>query len=53
MKVVPKRNFLLRQEEQDGGKKKDIVTQKGVAIEVTEKEFKRFRNDFAEIAKKK
>jgi hypothetical protein len=37
MKVIPKRNFLLRQVE-EGGKKKDVIAKQGVKIEVTDSE---------------
>jgi len=37
MKVIPKKTFLLRQDDVDG-KKKDVIAHKGVAIEVTDKE---------------
>ena len=38
MLVVPKKTFLLRQEEVEGGKKKDVIAKKGVKIEMSEKE---------------
>lgn len=38
MLVIPKKTFLLRQEEIEGGKKKDVIAKKGVKIEMSEKE---------------
>jgi hypothetical protein len=38
MKIVAKRDFLLRQEDVEGGKKKPVYAKKGVLTEVTEKE---------------
>jgi hypothetical protein len=49
MKVFAKRTFLLKQEHLDGGQVKDVVAHKGVAIDVTEKEFKKFEKDFSKI----
>jgi len=46
MKLIPKKTFLLRQDEIEGGKKKDVIAKKGVAIEVTEKEAVRFFGHF-------
>lgn len=42
MQVIPKRNFLVRQVELEGGKKKDVHAKKGVKIEMTEKEAIKF-----------
>lgn len=42
MKVIPKRAFLVRQEDVEGGKKKDVMAQKGVKIEMSEKEAIKF-----------
>lgn len=55
MKVIPKRTFLLRQVEVEGGKKKDVIAHKGVAIEVSDKEAAAFFGyfDFNENEKKK
>jgi hypothetical protein len=55
MKVIPKKTFLLRQIELEGGKKKDVIAQKGVKIEVTDKEAAQFFGLFelAEDDKKK
>jgi hypothetical protein len=55
MKVIPKKTFLLRQEELDGGRRKDVIAKKGVAIEVTDKEAARFFGyfQFTENEKKK
>jgi hypothetical protein len=50
MKVISKRTFLLRQEEADGGKMKDVIARKGEVADVTEKEYKRFINDFTPLA---
>jgi hypothetical protein len=38
MKVIPKKTFLLRQVEVEGGKKKDVIAKQGVKIEVSENE---------------
>jgi hypothetical protein len=38
MKVIPKKDFLLRQVELEGGKKKDVIAKRGVKIEVSDKE---------------
>ena len=38
MKVIPKRTFLLRQVELEGGKKKDVIAKMGVKIDVSDKE---------------
>lgn len=46
MQVIPKRTFLLRQEEKEGGKKKDVIVHKGVKIEVSEKEAIKFWGSF-------
>lgn len=46
MQLVPKRTFLLRQDELSGGKKKDVIAHKGVKIEVTEKEAIKFWGAF-------
>lgn len=46
MQVIPKRTFLLRQEEKEGGKKKDVIAHKGVKIEVSEKEAIKFWGSF-------
>jgi hypothetical protein len=55
MKVIPKKNFLLRQIELEGGKKKDVIANKGVKIEVTDKEAAAFYGlfDFTDEDKKK
>ncbi len=42
MKLIPKKTFLLRQDESSDGKKKDIIAHKGVALEVTDKEAAKF-----------
>jgi len=42
MKVIPKKTFLLRQDEVEGGKKKDVIAKKGVKIEVTDREAAKF-----------
>lgn len=38
MKVIPKRNFLVRQDAVEGGKKIDVIAIKGQPIDLTEKE---------------
>lgn len=48
MDLVPVRTFLFRQEEKEGGKKKDIIAKKGVLLKgVTEREAVKFWNSFA------
>lgn len=42
MKMIPTRTFLLKQEEDSKGKMKDVIARKGEAIEVTEKEAKKY-----------
>ena len=42
MKVIPKRNFLVRQEDLEGGKKKDIHARRGVRMEMSDKEVIKF-----------
>ncbi len=42
MKVIPKKTFLLRQDEIEGGKKKDVIAKKGAKIEVTDREAAKF-----------
>jgi hypothetical protein len=49
MKVIAKRTFLLKQVEAGEGKMKDVIARKGEAIDVTEKEFKKFEKDFEKI----
>lgn len=49
MKVFAKRTFLLKQETLDGGIVKDIVARKGEAIDVTEQDYKKFKNDFSKV----
>lgn len=55
MKAIPKKSFLLRQDELEGGKKKDVIAKKGVQIEVTEKEAAAFYGllEFTDGEKKK
>ena len=55
MKVVAKRSFLVRQEDVEGGKKKDVIAQKGQRIEMTEKEAIKFWGslDLSDADKKK
>lgn len=57
LKLVPNRSILLRQEELGDGKKKDVYTVKGKAIEVTEREaiefWGAFENKMPEDVKKK
>lgn len=38
MKVIPKKTFLLRQVEVEGGKKKDVIAKKGIKMDVTDNE---------------
>lgn len=42
MKVIPKRTFLLRQDELENGKKKDVIAREGVKMDVSEKEAVQF-----------
>lgn len=42
MKVIPKRSFLVRQTDLEGGKKKDVYATKGVRMEMSEEEAVRF-----------
>jgi hypothetical protein len=42
MKVIPKRNFLVRQDDIEGGGRKDVVATKGVKIDLTERECVKF-----------
>jgi hypothetical protein len=42
MKVIPTRTFLVRQEDVEGGKKKDVIAYKGVAIELSDREAVKF-----------
>ena len=42
MKATPLKTFLLRQDELEGGKKKDVIAKAGVKIDVTEKEAANF-----------
>lgn len=42
MKVTPNRSFLMRQEDVEGGKRKDIIAKKGVKMEMTEQEAVKF-----------
>jgi membrane carboxypeptidase/penicillin-binding protein len=55
MKVTPKRTFLLRVEQKEGEKSKDVIAKKGVQMEVTEKEAAAFFGyfDFSENEKKR
>lgn len=42
MQVTAKRTFLVRQDEVEGGKKKDVIATKGQKINLSEKEAIRF-----------
>lgn len=42
MKYIPKRGFLVRQTEKEGGKKEDVVAKRGIAIELTDREAIKF-----------
>lgn len=42
MKVIPKRNFLVRQDDVEGGGKKDVIAKKGVRMDMSEREAVRF-----------
>ena len=55
MIAIPKKTFLLRQEELEGGKKKDVIAHKGVKIEISDKEAIKFWGyfDHDDAAKKK
>ncbi len=46
MKVMSKRTFLVRQEDIDGGKKKDILAFKNKNIDLPEKEVIKFWGNF-------
>jgi hypothetical protein len=48
MKLIPRKTFLLRQENLDGGKVKDVIAHKGQPIEVNEKEAAKFFGYFFE-----
>lgn len=52
MKVIPKRNFLFKQIEDGEGNTKDVVAKKGVAIEMTTEEIKRFAADIEGLPEK-
>lgn len=53
MKAIPKKSFLLKQnvEEDKDGKKvyKDVVATRGVPIEVTNEEYKKFGSAYFDI----
>lgn len=51
MKLFALRTFLVRQDELEGGKRKDIVAHKGTLIDVTEKEAIMFWGDFTDSDK--
>ena len=55
MKVIPKKSFLVRQDDLEGGKKKDIIAKRGVKMDMTEKEAIKFWGglDLDESDKKK
>lgn len=55
MVVVPKRSFLVRQDDVEGGGKKDVYAAKGVKINLTEREAVKFWGslDLSEADKKK
>lgn len=56
MDLVPKRTFLFKQIEQEGGKKRDVIAKKGELLKgVTEREAVKFWScfDFKEEQKKK
>lgn len=38
MQLIPKRTFLVRQDELEGGKKKDVIAKRGVKFDFTERE---------------
>lgn len=42
MQVTAKRTFLVRQDEVEGGKKKDVIATKGQKINLSEKEAIKF-----------
>lgn len=47
MDLVPNRTFLLRQTEQEGGKKKDVIAKKGELFKgITEREAVKFWSAF-------
>ena len=47
-KVISKRTFLLKQDDLGNGKFNDVIVEAGKEVEVTDKEFKQFRADFAD-----
>lgn len=55
MKVVPKRNFLVRQEDAGDGKKRDVHAKKGERMEMSEREAIKFWGslDLSDADKKK
>jgi len=55
MLVTAKRNFLVRQDEKEGGKKQDVKAVKGQKINLTEKEAIKFWGalDLTDVDKKK
>jgi hypothetical protein len=47
MDLVPKRTFLFKQNELEGGKKKDVIAKQGVLLKgVTEREAVKFWGSF-------
>ena len=46
MQVIPKKTFLLRQEQTEGQPKKDVIAHRGVKIEVSQKEALMFWGNF-------
>ena len=42
MKVIPKRTFLVRQDEIEGGKKKDVIAIAGKPFDFTDREAIKF-----------
>lgn len=55
MLVMPKRSFLVRQDDVEGGGKKDVYAKKGIKINLTEREAVKFWGslDLSEADKKK
>lgn len=44
--VIPKRTFLLRQDDTEGGNRRDVVVKKNQKVSISEKEAIKFWGDF-------
>lgn len=55
MYAIPLRNFLVRQDDVEGGGKKDVIATRGVRINLSEREVVKFWGslDLSEADKKK